>query len=82
MPKGHPSTVLDPCAVEIGQRIAVRRRYLQYTQSDVASVVGFSQGYVSKWEGGRVAPSAEQIEALARELAVTVEWLLTGEVDD
>lgn len=71
-------------AVEVGARIAERRKNRQFSQADLSSVMPFygrriSQSVISRWESGRDLPDAEEIAALAENLGTTAEWLLTGE---
>lgn len=54
------------------------RRKAGLTQADLATALDVSQPTVNRWEGGDSEPARAQIEALARILAVTPEWLAFG----
>jgi transcriptional regulator with XRE-family HTH domain len=71
MPELEGGRVYDP-----------RRRHLggsDITQSDFATRIGVSQGYLSTVGHGEGEIGAEVLLALGREIGRSIEWLLTGE---
>jgi transcriptional regulator with XRE-family HTH domain len=57
------------------------RRKRQLTQDELADRLGFGQSQMNKYENGKSDPTPEVLVRLAKELAVTTDWLL-GLVDD
>lgn len=64
--------------MEIGARIATRRRAVGLSQPALGKLVGVSGSAVSQWERGLDHPRPERHQALADALHVDVIWLLTG----
>lgn len=66
----------------LGIRLTIARRRRELTLEQLAERVQRAPGYLSTLHTGRKTnPSRETLEALARELGVTVGWLL-GETGD
>ena len=63
----------------LGIRIAAARTAKNMKQSDLAERLGVSAQAVSKWENDVSAPDISILPALARELDMSVDELLTGE---
>lgn len=66
--------------IKIGCFIAQRRRGLDLTQRQLADRLGISDKTVSKWERGNGFPEPSLLLPLCRELGITVNDLLSGEV--
>lgn len=64
----------------IGIRIAARRLQLGMTQSELARRLCVSASAVGMYEQGRREPSLDVLVALAKELRVSADYLLTGSV--
>lgn len=64
--------------VTIGTRTKQARVAAELSQARLAALLGIDPKTVMRWEADRTTPAATQIEPLARELGVTVTWLLTG----
>lgn len=62
-----------------GARIRGRRQQLKITQDDLAARCSISQTQISEYERGNASLRADVAVAIARELGVTVEWLITGQ---
>ena len=54
--------------VEMGSRIAARRRELGLTQAQLAAQMKLTPQSVSAWERGKTVPEAERLEELAESL--------------
>ncbi len=65
----------------LGRRIGALRRERGLSQAALAARLGISPSAMGMYEQGRREPSAETLVALARELEVTTDFLLTGKVD-
>lgn len=48
------------------------------TRDEASVLIGASHSSWSNWEGGRYAPKAEWIKAIAETFGVTPKWLETG----
>ena len=64
---------------DIGKFISAKRREKNLTQEQLAERLGVSNKTISKWENGKCLPDYSVIEALCRELSVTVAELLVGQ---
>ena len=67
----------------IGERIRRRRKEIGWTQKDLAQRTGTSYKYIGHVETGIKFPSLEMLILLARELDVSLDWLIgEDEADD
>ena len=64
--------------IEMGNRIATRRKHLKISQSLLAKKVDISNKHLSNIECGRERPSFEVLISLCNELKVTQDYLLMG----
>lgn len=62
--------------MNIGRKIAERRKALQLTQNELAERVGVSFQAVSSWEREEYVPDIEKLPRLARALGTSVAFLL------
>ena len=62
----------------IGGRIRALRKSRGWSQADLASRLGATQAQVSKWELGKIDPSATNIVRLSRVFDVPVAYLCDG----
>ena len=63
----------------LGPRIAALRRRAGLSQAELAQRLQISASAMGMYEQGRRAPSAEMLVAMARELQVSTDYLLTGQ---
>lgn len=63
---------------EIGQRIFVRRKELQFTQEYVADQMNVSVQMISNLEGGKKAIRPENLVKVCNVLDVSTDYILTG----
>ncbi len=61
----------------IGTRIRERRKEKGWTQKDLAQRIGTSYKYISHVENGVKFPSLEMLICLARELDVSLDYLIS-----
>ena len=62
----------------LGERIGALRRARRLSQAELAGRLGISASAMGMYEQGRREPSVQIIVALARELGVSTDFLLTG----
>ncbi|WP_420548864.1 prephenate dehydratase [Curvivirga sp.] len=62
------------------QRIKQSRKKRRLSQHDLAEKIGVSHSTLNRWEAGHREPKRDHLEALARELDISVEWLMFGDV--
>ena len=62
----------------LGERIAALRRTKGLSQAELARRLKISASAMGMYEQGRREPSAQILVALARELGVSTDFLLTG----
>lgn len=63
----------------LGPRIAALRREAGLSQAELARRLKISASAMGMYEQGRREPSAETVVAIARELEVSTDYLLTGQ---
>jgi transcriptional regulator with XRE-family HTH domain len=61
-------------------RLKAARKARRYTQRQLAGLVGMDQGHISRLENGGKGVSMEHLQALARELGVSISHLLGEDV--
>ena len=66
--------------VKIGKFIKERRNKNNLTQMQLAEKLGITDRAISKWENGRAMPDSAIMLDLCKELGITVNDLLSGEV--
>lgn len=66
--------------VKIGKFIAERRKANGLTQAELAERLSITDRAVSKWENGKSMPDSSIMLALCKELKISVNDLLNGEV--
>ena len=66
--------------VKIGRFVAECRKKKNLTQAQLAESLGITDRAVSKWENGRSLPDSSIMLALCKELDISVNDLLCGEV--
>lgn len=62
----------------LGSRIRARRMELGWTQDELAQKAGISKGFLSDLENGKRGTGADTLLDLARVLAVSLDFLMTG----
>ena len=62
----------------LGERIGALRRARGFSQAELAGRLGISPSAMGMYEQGRREPAVQIIIALARELEVSTDFLLTG----
>jgi len=65
--------------IQIGKFIAEERKRKNYTQRELADILGISDKTISKWERGNGFPEVSLLLPLCNELEITVNELLSGE---
>lgn len=63
---------------ELGQRVAQRRKFLRYTQEQVAEQADLTATYLGMIERAESKPSIETIFKLCKVLEITPDYLLIG----
>lgn len=63
---------------EIGERIRLRRKELNITQTQIHKEIGISSGNISGIESGKVLPSSLALIGLSKILKCSIDWILTG----
>lgn len=67
--------------MNIGERIAQKRKELGMSQEALGEQLGVSRQAIYKWESGAALPEIEKLVALSRIFSVPVGWLLGVEED-
>ena len=66
----------------LGQRIARLRKEKKLTQEDLAKKFNVTTQAISKWENDLSAPDISILKELANTLGVTIDYLLSNEVNE
>lgn len=64
--------------IQLGRRVAQRRKQLKLKQNVLAEILGISNNYLSSIECGKEKPSLEIIVKICNSLQVTPDYLLMG----
>jgi transcriptional regulator with XRE-family HTH domain len=64
--------------VSLGKIIIQRRKVLEITQRELAMGLGVTPQHISLLEQNKVAPSLTLLAGLAKELGVSVDYLVSG----
>ncbi|MGA2463314.1 MAG: helix-turn-helix domain-containing protein [Thermodesulfobacteriota bacterium] len=65
---------------ELGTRLKLLRK--NRTQKEFASQYGIPQGTLSKYERGKLEPGIDFLTEVSKREDVSINWILTGEMDD
>lgn len=63
-------------AMPLGERIRQLRKEAGLSQAELADKIGADPGRVSRYEAGRITPSAEALARLAETLNISIDHLL------
>ena len=74
-----PETYREEVVDMLGARIAALRRESGWSQAELAERLRVSPSAMGMYEQGRREPPVEVLVSLARELGVTIDFLLTGQ---
>ena len=66
--------------IKIGKFIAEQRKKNNLTQMQLAEKLNITDRAISKWENGKAMPDSSIMLELCKELKITVNELLSGEV--
>lgn len=69
-------------AVDIGQRIAIRRKQLNLTQERAAELSGLSHQFFASVERGAKNITAESVIKLSKALKMSTDYILFGKSND
>ena len=64
----------------LGEKIAIQRKELNYTQEQLADILGVSRQSISKWESDMVYPETEKLIELGKLFDCSMDYLLKEEV--
>ena len=70
----------DTDAMALGDRIRVLRKEAGWSQAELADKIGVDPGRVSRYESGRITPSADALVRLAESLNVSIDHLLVDDI--
>lgn len=66
----------------LGEKIAKQRKELNYTQEQLADILGVSRQSISKWESDIAYPETEKLIELGRLFDCSMDYLLKEEVTE
>lgn len=70
----------DSDAMALGDRIRALRKEAGWSQAELAERIGVDPGRVSRYEAGRITPSADALVRLAEVLNVSIDHLLIDDI--
>lgn len=68
--------------VKIGKFIASKRKEIGITQQQLADKLGVTDKSIGNWENGRNMPDLSLFEPLCKELNISINDLMSGEIVD
>ena len=66
----------------LGEKIAKQRKDLNYTQEQLADVLGVSRQSISKWESDIVYPETEKLIELGKLFDCSMDYLLKDDITE
>ena len=66
----------------LGEKIAKQRRALNYTQEQLADILGVSRQSISKWESDIAYPETEKLIKMGKLFNCSMDYLLNDEITD
>jgi transcriptional regulator with XRE-family HTH domain len=63
----------------LGERIKARRQELGWTQDQLATKAGISNGFLSDVENGKRSVSADNLNEIAQVLSLSLDYLMKGD---
>ena len=66
----------------LGEKIARQRRELNYTQEQLADILGVSRQSISKWESDIAYPETDKLIELGKLFDCSVDYLLKEEITE
>lgn len=66
----------------LGEKIAKQRKELNYTQEQLADILGVSRQSISKWESNIAYPETDKLIELGRLFDCSMDYLLKEEVNE
>ena len=66
----------------LGEKIAKQRKELNYTQEQLANILGVSRQSISKWESDIVCPEPDKLIELGKMFDCSMDYLLKEEVTE
>ena len=66
--------------MKLGEKIAIQRKELNYTQEQLADILGVSRQSISKWESDIAYPETEKLIELGKIFECSMDYLLKDEV--
>ena len=64
----------------LGEKIAIQRKELNYTQEQLADILGVSRQSISKWESDIAYPETEKLIELGKLFDCSMDYLMKEEV--
>ena len=66
---------MDMSNLKIGEKIKAKRRERDYTQEELANILGVSKAAVSKWENDESFPDVTMLPQIAQLFHITMDEL-------
>ena len=77
-----PKVLINPIAVEIGERIRIYRELHGFSQKELAERSGVSQPQLCRYEKGTELPTVPVLARLAAFMGYSLDYLYHGRVDE
>lgn len=68
--------------LQIGERIRQSRSKVNISQTALGAAIGVGSSQMSRYEAGETSCTAWQLEIIAEELGVTIDYLVHGQTED
>lgn len=68
--------------MSIGARLRELRKQNELSQERFGELCDVSKGMVSQWEANLTTPPSDRLIELRKHLSFSVDWVLTGEIQD
>lgn len=75
-------TILGVIHMTLGEKIAKQRKELEYTQEQLAEILGVSRQSVSKWESDLAYPETDKLIKMGKLFDCSMDYLLIDEISE
>ena len=72
----------EKTTMTLGEKISKQRRKLNYTQEQLADILGVSRQSISKWESDIVFPETDKLIELGKLFDCSMDYLLKEDVTE
>ena len=78
----HRKTIPEATQMTLGEKIVKQRKDLEYTQEQLAEILGVSRQSVSKWESDLAYPETDKLIKMGKLFDCSMDYLLIDDITE